>query len=49
VIVALWTRWLHDHHYRWLALCLGILAADVLVGAALIRWEMALLREAWAR
>ena len=47
MIVALWHRWTRDHHFRWLALCLGILVLDLFVGAALLRWELALLREAW--
>lgn len=47
MIVALWHRWTQDRHYRWLALCLAILAIDLLVGSALLAWEIRLLREAW--
>ena len=49
MIVALWLRWTRDGHFRWLALCLGILVLDLFVGAALLRWELALLREAWGQ
>jgi hypothetical protein len=47
VIVALWYRWTRDGHYRWLALCLAILALDLFVGSALLAWEIRLLRDAW--
>jgi hypothetical protein len=49
MILALWHRWLHDYHYRWLALCLAILVADLFVGSALLAWEIALVREAWTQ
>ena len=47
MIVALWYRWTRDGHYRWLLLCLGILVLDLFVGAALLRWELSLIRESW--
>ena len=47
MIVALWQRWTRDGHFRWLALCLGILIADLFVGSLLVAWELRLLREAW--
>ena len=47
MIVALWSRWTRDHHYRWLALCLGVLALDMLIGSALVAYEVRLIREAW--
>ena len=46
MILALWHRWIQDGHYRWLALCLAILVADLFVGSALLAWELSLLREA---
>lgn len=49
MIIALWYRWTHDRHYRWLALCLGILVADLFVGSALIAWEISLMRDVMGR
>jgi hypothetical protein len=47
VIVALWHRWSRDGHYRWLALCLGVLVLDLFVGAWLVAWEIRLLKDLW--
>lgn len=47
MIIALWYRWTQDGHFRWLALCLAILIADMFIGSALIAWEIALLKDAW--
>ena len=47
MIVAAWYRWTRDHHFRWLALCLAILVADLFVGSALIAWEISVLRDVW--
>lgn len=49
MILALWQRWTRDGHFRWLALCLAILVADLFVGTALLAWEIALVRDAWGR
>ena len=49
MIVALWHRWTRDRHFRWLALCLGVLVLDFFVGSALIAWELWMLREVVGR
>ncbi len=49
MIVALGHRWTRDRHFRWLALCLGVLVLDFFVGSALIAWGLSLLREAMGR
>lgn len=49
MIVLLWNRWRSDRAARWLALCLAILTLDLLVGSALLAWELAVLREVMGR
>lgn len=49
MIVLLWQRWTADRHFRWLALCLAILTLDLLVGSALVAWELSVLREVMGR
>ena len=47
MIIVLWHRWTQSGHSRWLALCLALLVADLLVGSALIAWEIRMVRGAW--
>ena len=45
MLIAAWLRWKDDRQVRGAALAAGLLALDLLIGPALIAWEINLLRE----
>lgn len=47
MIVAAWHRWIETKQSWWLLVLAGVLVLDVVVGSALIAWELRELKAAW--
>jgi hypothetical protein len=45
MIIALWHRWTKEGRRRWLLLCGAVILLDVLIGSALLKLELELLRD----
>ena len=49
MLIAIWARWRMERRWWWIALIVGVLAADVLIGSWLVAWEIKAFKEMMER